>query len=339
MNFDFTAEAPKLMMLLYGVIAFAAVVGLLLLVLDVLPARKDRWIALGLLAPAGLLLTVGLVVPAVRTVVLSFMNAGSDEFVGLDNFLWIFTDKNSGMLPDFGANPVQYGVLLSTLLWVLLVPTVSTAVGLVYAVMVDRSRFESLAKSLVFMPMAISFVGAGIIWKFVYEYRQEGADQIGLLNQLVVAMGGTPQQWLLDGPWNTLFLIVVLVWIQAGFAMVVLSAAIKAIPADIVEAARIDGVTPWQMFWRVTIPSIRPALVVVLVTISIGTLKVFDIVRTMTGGQFGTSVVANEMYTYSFRADEKGKGAALAVLLFLFVIPIVIYQVRLMRRRRLEGAR
>lgn len=339
MNFDFTAEAPKLMMLLYGVIAFAAVVGLLLLVLDVLPARKDRWIALGLLAPAGLLLLVGLIVPAIRTIVLAFMNADSSEFVGLENFRWMFTDKNSGMLPDFSTDPVQYGVLLSTLLWVLLVPTVSTAVGLVYAVMVDRARFESFAKSLVFMPMAISFVGAGIIWKFVYEYRQEGAEQIGLLNQFVVALGGTPQQWLLDGPWNTLFLIVVLVWIQAGFAMVVLSAAIKAIPADIVEAARIDGVTPWQMFWRVTIPSIRPALVVVLVTISIGTLKVFDIVRTMTGGQFGTSVVANEMYTYSFRADEKGKGAALAVLLFLFVIPIVIYQVRLMRRRRLEGAR
>ncbi|WP_155370447.1 carbohydrate ABC transporter permease [Catellatospora vulcania] len=339
MNFDFTAEAPKLMMLLYGVIAFAAVVGLLLLVLDVLPARKDRWIALGLLAPAGLLLVVGLIVPAVRTMVLAFMNADSSEFVGLENFRWIFTDKNSGMLPDFSGDTVQYGVLLSTLLWVLLVPTASTAVGLVYAVMVDRSRFESFAKSLVFMPMAISFVGAGIIWKFVYEYRQEGADQIGLLNQLIVWLGGTPQQWLLDGPWNTLYLIVVLVWIQAGFAMVVLSAAIKAIPADIVEAARIDGVTAWQMFWRVTIPSIRPALVVVLVTISIGTLKVFDIVRTMTGGQFGTSVVANEMYTYSFRADEKGKGAALAVLLFLFVIPIVIYQVRLMRRRRLEGAR
>ncbi|MEV4410735.1 sugar ABC transporter permease [Catellatospora sp. NPDC049609] len=337
MNFDFTAEAPKLMMLLYGVVAFAAVVGLLLLVLDVLPSRKDRWVALGLLAPAGLLLLVGLVVPAIRTLILAFMNADSSEFVGLDNFVWMFTDKNSGMLPDFGADPVSYGVLLSTFLWVLLVPTVSTAVGLVYAVLVDRARFESFAKSLIFMPMAISFVGAGIIWKFVYDYRQEGTEQIGLLNQLVVALGGTPQQWLLDGPWNTLFLIAVMVWIQAGFAMVVLSAAIKAIPADIVEAARIDGVTPWQMFWRVTIPSIRPALVVVLVTISIGTLKIFDIVRTMTGGQFGTSVIANEMYTYSFRADEKGKGAALAVLLFALVVPIVIYQVRVVRRRRLEA--
>src|SRR5688500_13947590 len=133
-----------------GIVAFAAVVGLLLLVLDVLPARKDRWIALGLLAPAGLLLLVGLVVPAMRTMVLAFMNADSSEFVGLENFRWMFTDKNSGMLPDFGADPVQYGVLLSTLLWVLLVPTVSTAVGLVYAVLVDRARFESFAKSLVF---------------------------------------------------------------------------------------------------------------------------------------------------------------------------------------------
>jgi alpha-glucoside transport system permease protein len=338
-NFDFTAEAPKLMMLLYGVIAFAAVVGLLLLVLDVLPSRKDRWVALGLLAPAGLLLLVGLIVPAVRTLILAFMNADSTEFVGFDNFVWMFTDKYSGMLPDFSSDPVSYGVLLSTFLWVLLVPTISTAVGLVYAVLVDRARFESFAKSLIFMPMAISFVGAGIIWKFVYEYRQEGEAQIGLLNQVVVMFGGEPQQWLLDGPWNTLFLIAVLVWIQAGFAMVVLSAAIKAIPGDIVEAARIDGVTPWQMFWKVTVPSIRPALVVVLVTISIGTLKVFDIVRTMTGGQFGTSVIANEMYTYSFRADEKGKGAALAVLLFVLVIPIVVYQIRVMRRRRLEGAR
>ncbi|MDI1462366.1 sugar ABC transporter permease [Catellatospora sp. KI3] len=339
MDFDFTAEGPKLMMLLYGVIAFAAVVGLLLLVLDVLPSRKDRWVSLGLLLPAGALLTVGLIIPAIRTLILAFMNKDSTEFVGFDNFVWMFTDKTSGMLPDFSADPVSYGVLLSTVLWVLLVPTVSTAVGLVYAVMVDRARFESFAKSLIFMPMAISFVGAGIIWKFIYAYRQEGEKQIGLLNQIVVALGGEPQQWLLDGPWNTLFLIAVLVWIQAGFAMVVLSAAIKAIPGDIVEAARIDGVTPWQMFWQVTVPSIRPALVVVMVTISIGTLKVFDIVRTMTGGQFGTSVVANEMYNYSFRFDEKGKGAALAVLLFVLVAPIVIYQIRVMRRRRLEGVR
>jgi alpha-glucoside transport system permease protein len=335
-DFDFAAEGPKFMMLLYGIAAFAAVVGLLLLLLDILPARKDRWIALGFLLPAGVLLTIGLIVPFVRTLILSFMSPDSTSFVGLDNYKWMFTDTTSGMLPDFSSDPISYGVLLNTLIWVMLVPTLATAIGLIYAVMIDRARLEAFAKSLIFMPMAISFVGAGIIWKFVYAYRPEESEQIGLLNQLVVWAGGTSQQWLLEGPWNTLFLIAVMIWIQAGFAMVVLSASIKAIPAEITEAARLDGVTAWQMFWRVTVPTIRPALVVVLVTISIGTLKVFDIVRTMTGGQFGTSVIANEMYNYSFRYNEAGKGSALAVILFLLVTPIVIYQVRVARRRRLE---
>jgi alpha-glucoside transport system permease protein len=146
--------------------------------------------------------------------------------------------------------------------------------------------------------------------------------------------GGTPQQWLLNAPLNTLLLIVVLIWIQAGFAMVILSAAIKAIPADIVEAARLDGVNPWQMFWRVTLPSIRPALIVVIVTISIGTLKVFDIVRTMTNGNFDTNVIANEFYNQAFRYGQRGQGSALAVFLFVLVIPVVIYQIRNLRKRQ-----
>mgnify|MGYP000850597464 FL=1 len=184
------------------------------------------------------------------------------------------------------------------------------------------------------LPMAISFVGASIIWKFVYAYRPEGSDQIGLLNQVWVSLGGQPQQWLLNAPANTVFLIIVMVWIQAGFAMVVLSAAIKGIPTEIVEAACIDGVNPWQMFWRITLPSIRPAVIVVYVTISIGVLKVFDIVRTMTGGNYDTSVVANELYTQAFRAGQPGRGSALAVVLFVLVIPIVVFQVRQLRKQR-----
>jgi alpha-glucoside transport system permease protein len=182
--------------------------------------------------------------------------------------------------------------------------------------------------------MAISFVGASIIWKFVYEYRPDQANvkQIGLLNQLLVWLGGTPQQWLIESPLNTLLLIVVMIWIQAGFAMTVLSAAIKAIPDDIVEAARLDGVSTWGMFWRITLPTISPAVVVVLTTIGIGTLKVFDIVRTMTGGQFDTSVIANEFYSQSFRSDNQGLGSALAALLFVLVIPIVVYNIRQIRR-------
>ncbi len=323
LDFDLAAESPKLTQLVVGVVAFLAVVGLVLLLLDRAPMRqKARLHAAILLAPALVLLAVGLVVPGVRTTLLSFMSGDGTAFVGLDNYAWMFTQ------------PEAVTVLRNTLIWVVLVPLLVTAIGLVYAVLVDRSRFESLAKSLVFLPMAISFVGAGIIWKFVYAYRPEGVDQIGLLNQVVVWLGGEPRQWLLDPPLNTLFLIVVMVWIQAGFATVVLSAAIKGIPSDIVEAAKLDGAGPAQMFFRVTLPSIRPAVIVVLVTQSIGTLKLFDIVRTMTGGQFDTSVIANEMYNQAFRYGETGKGAALAVFLFVLVTPIVVYQIRSRRAIR-----
>jgi alpha-glucoside transport system permease protein len=324
---DMAVEGPKLLMLLYGVIGFFAIIGLLLLALDKVSGRKDRWVALGFLAPALLLVTIGLIIPAIRTFIFSFMDADSSEFIGLENYSWIFTQ------------PETRKVLFNTALWVVLVPTVATTVGLVYAVVVDRAKFEGIAKSLIFMPMAISFVGAGIIWKFVYAYRDpEVADeQIGLLSQVVVWLGMKPANWLLEPPWNTLFLIAVLVWIQAGFAMVILSAAIKAIPNEITEAARIDGVTPWQMFWRVTVPSIRPALVVVVVTISIASLKLFDIVRTMTGGRFDTNVLAHEMYVQAFDSYDDGRGSALAVFLFLLVTPIVFYQVRQFRKRRQEA--
>jgi alpha-glucoside transport system permease protein len=323
MDFDFAGELPKLWQMLVALAAFAAVVAGLLFVLDLAPRwGRDRWYVVGFLGPALLLLAIGLVIPAVRTFVLSFKDGESAEWVGFDNYTWMFKQDEI------------FIVLRNTATWVILVPLVATTVGLVYAVLVDKAKLEALAKSLIFMPMAISFVGASIIWRFMYAYRGAEQDQIGLLNQLVVWFGGEPKQWLNDPPTNTLFLIAVLVWIQAGFAMVVLSAAIKAIPNDIVEAARLDGVNAWQMFWRVTLPSVRPAVVVVLVTISIATLKLFDIVRTMTNGNFETGVVATEMYNQAFRFGQAGQGAALAVVLFVLVIPIVIYQVRVLRQRR-----
>jgi alpha-glucoside transport system permease protein len=168
----------------------------------------------------------------------------------------------------------------------------------------------------------------------MYAYRRPGATQIGLLNQIWTMLGGEPQQWLLLIPWNNLFLIVVMIWIQAGFAMVFLSAAIKNIPTEILEAARLDGVNAWQMFWKVILPTIRPTVIVVYVTIMIGVLKVFDVVRTMTGGNFDTSVIANELYTQAFRAGQNGRGSALAVILFVTVLPIVFYQVRALRHER-----
>lgn len=214
----------------------------------------------------------------------------------------------------------------------ILVPIAATLLGLIYAVVVDRSRFEKFAKTLIFMPMAISMVGASIIWKFMYEYKPASRPQIGLLNQTLVWLGLEPQKFLLDAPMNTFWLIVVMIWIQAGFAMTILAAAIRAIPDDVVEAARLDGVNGLELFRHITVPSIRPALVVVLTTIAIGTLKVFDIVRTMTGGRFETSVIANEFYTQALRQGDTGLGSALAVILFVLVVPIIIYNVRQLRK-------
>jgi alpha-glucoside transport system permease protein len=313
----------KLLQLLVAVAVFAAVTGVVLLVAGRTRGRRTDLVSgIAFVAPAVLLLLIGLLYPAVRTTLQSFLDASSANFVGLDNYIRIFTQ------PDLVI------VLRNTLLWVVITPILATSIGLVYAVLVDRTRFESVAKALIFLPMAISLVGASIIWKFVYAYRpnQQNIQQIGLVNQFIVWLGFEPVNFMLIEGWNNLLLIVVMIWIQAGFAMTILSAAIKAIPSDIIEAARLDGVGGVRLFFYITLPSIRPAVVVVITAISIAVLKVFDIVRTMTGGQFGTSVVANEFYVQTFRLSELGMGSALAMILFVLVVPIVIYNVRLMRK-------
>ena len=301
---------------------FVAVVGIVLFIANRFNGtRGDRGVAFIFLLPTILLLAVGLVYPGLRTIFYSFFDAAGAKFIGLGNYQTIVS------------SPDQIVVLRNTLLWVVVTPFVATLIGLVYAIIVDGARMEAAAKALIFLPMAISLVGASIIWKFVYAFRpdQAGVQQIGLLNQVLVWLGGSPQNWLLDSPVNTLFLIVVMIWVQAGFAMTILSAAIKAIPDEIVEAARLDGVGAFSMFRFVTLPVIRPATVIVLTTIGIGTLKVFDIVASMTGGNFGTSVIANEFYDQSFSRDNQGLGSALAVLLFVLVIPIVAYNIRQLR--------
>ncbi|MCA1307652.1 sugar ABC transporter permease [Microbacterium esteraromaticum] len=307
----------------YWAIGVAVVVGGVFFLLDYRSrAGKGYLIQLvAFMAPAFLLLTVGLVLPSIQTFVASFMNSSGKSFIGLDNYLWIF------------GQPDGIRVVVNTIVWVLVVPTVSTIVGLAYAVFIDRTRGEKVYKVLVFMPMAISFVGAGIIWRFMYEYRGPQYDQIGLLNQILVWFGGEPQQFLLNPPWNTFFLIVVLIWVQTGFAMVILSASIKGVATELLEAAELDGANAWQRFRSVTVPSIRPALIVVLTTISIASLKVFDIVRTMTAGNYETSVLANEMYT-QFSKFEAGRSAALAVILFVLVVPIVVYNARQIQKQR-----
>jgi alpha-glucoside transport system permease protein len=311
----------KILQVIIGLVVFAAIVGLLIFLLDKAPKKgRDYWQLTIFLAPAVLLLALGLIYPAIRTGGLAFLDKSGDWTI--DNFVWAFTQ------------PAAVRTLINTIIWVLLVPTFATAIGLLYAVFIDRSRGERYFKALVFMPMAISFVGAGIIWKFVYEYKSAGREQIGLLNALVVAFGGEPVQWLQTDPINTILLIVVMIWIQTGFAMVVLSAAIKGIPTEQLEAAELDGTNGWQRFLNVTLPGIQGSVVVVVTTISIATLKVFDIVRTMTAGNFNTSVIANEMYTQAFRASEVGRGSALALILFVLVLPIVIYNVNILRKQR-----
>ena len=305
-----------------GLAVFAAVIGLILFLADKAPKRaKDVVQLVVFLAPAIILLAIGLIYPAIRTSILAFSNKAGD-LIGLDNFAWIFTQ------------PDAVRVVINTLIWVVCVPLISTIVGLSYAIFIDRSRGEKFFKALVFMPMAISFVGAGIIWRFLYDYRPAEREQIGLLNQIVIWLGGEPVKWLQTEPVNTFLLIIVMIWIQTGFAMVVLSASIKGIPTEQVEAAQLDGTNAWQRFRNVTLPGIRSSIVVVVTTISIATLKVFDIVRTMTAGNFDTSVIANEMYTQAFRANEPGRGAALALVLFVLVLPIVIYNVRVLRKQK-----
>jgi alpha-glucoside transport system permease protein len=315
------SAGEKFVQLLICVAVFFGVVALILLMTSKLRSRSGERIQfVAFVLPAVALIALGLLYPAVNTIYSSFKNNTGTEFVGLANYETVFT------------NSQQLKVLRNTALWVALVPTVSTFIGLVYAVLVDRSRFEKFAKALVFLPMAISLVGASIIWKFVYDYKDSTNDQIGLANQILKSIGLDTYNFLLNQPWNNLFLIVIMIWVQAGFAMTILSASIKAIPEDIVEAARLDGVSGLKMFRFITIPSIRPSLIVVLTTISITTLKAFDIVRTATGGNFDTSVLAYEFYVQSFRSNNAGLGAALATLIFVLVLPIVIYNVRQMRK-------
>jgi alpha-glucoside transport system permease protein len=311
----------KILQVVMGLAVFAAVVGLLIFFIDKAPRKgRDYWQLALFLLPAMLFVVVGLVYPAIRTSLLAFQDKSGAW--SLENFIWMFTQ------------PTAIRTLINTIVWVAIAPVISTVIGLAYAVFIDRSRGEKYYKVLVFMPIAISFVGASVIWRFVYEYRSPGREQIGLLNAIVVAFGGEPVQWLQSDPINTLLLIIIMIWVQTGFAMVLLSAAIKGIPTEQIEAAQLDGTNGWQRFLNVTVPGIRGALVVVFTTISIATLKVFDIVRTMTAGNFETSVVANEMYTQAFRASEVGRGSALALILFVMVLPIIIYNVNVLRKQR-----
>lgn len=273
------------------------------------------------MAPAAILILVGLIYPALSTIYQSFFDKTGSSFVGLGNYVWVFT------------NPDGFWSVINTLIWAALAPTISIVLGLAYAVFIDRARGEKFLKVLVFMPVAISFVGAGIIFKFVYDYRQ--GEQIGLLNAIIVGFGGQPVGWLDAQPFiNTFCLLAIFIWTQTGFAMVFLSAAIKAVPAEQNEAASLDGANAWQLFRNVTVPGIRSSLIVVLTTITIASLKVYDIVAVMTGGRSNSTVVAFEMVNQQQRFQSYGHSSALALVLFLFVTPLIVYNVRQMRKQK-----
>jgi len=272
--------------------------------------------------PCLVLLAVFLIYPVINTIIISFKDSRSEGFVGLDNFKFVFTDTN------------MLTAIRNTLGWIILVPTVATVIGLLFATLADKLyRGEAFAKSMIFLPLAISFAGASIVWTFIYSFRPEGfGSNIGLLNGIMLGLGKNPVPWLDQQPWNNLLLMVIMVWMQTGFAMVVLSAAIKSVPDEIVEAARIDGASEFQVFRRILVPSILPTIVVVATYMVINAMKVFDIVFVMGNAEGrGTVVMAERMITWFFQRDDDGRGAAIAVVLFLAIIPVMLWNIRRFR--------
>lgn len=249
-----------------------------------------------------------------------YFNLLGSQFVGLGNYIAVFTNRL--MLEAFRNN---------ILFWIGIATPLTVIMGLLIAVLADRSKFEKVAKSLIFMPMAISFVGASVIWNFIYEVKPVGIPQIGLLNSIVVAFGGQPQAWTAYtdiAPWNNLFLVVIVIWLQAGYAMVLFSAALKGISEEIIEAARVDGANELQVFFKIMVPSIMGTIITVTTTVIIFTLKIFDVVWVMTGGQFGTDVIATQFYRQSFIARNAGYGSAIAIVLLIAVVPVMLYNLR-----------
>jgi alpha-glucoside transport system permease protein len=286
------------------------------------PKWRDRILPWVFVGPALALLAVFLVYPAAGTILRSFMD--NDGQLTLRNYA-VLTESEFTQ------------ILRNNAIWLIVGTGGSVLLGLIIAGLFDRIRREALAKTIVFLPLAISLVGASVIWGFVYAWQPAGQPQIGLLNAIVVGLGGEPIPWLQTSPVNVFAEIVILVWLQTGFAMVVLSAAIKGVPGEIIEAARLDGASERQVFFRVIVPVIRGSIVTVATTIAIVTIKIFDIVYVTTGGRFNDDVVANRMFHEIFQFFDDGRGAALATLLFIAVLPVMYINLRNFRRQQVEG--
>lgn len=317
-------DVPKLMQMVIATIGGVGGAYFFFYFMNMLVEGLPRKLSLAVIPYAFVLPAIGvlgvfLLYPAVQTIVYSFANNDSTEWVGLDNYDRLLHDE------------AFHTTLFNNVLWILIVPAFTVFLGLIIATLADKlsAGGEKFAKSIIFLPMAISFVGASTIWAFIYSYKPEGEPQIGILNAIVVKFGGSPVTWLQTETFNVndLLLMVILIWMQVGFSMVLLSSAIKAVPGETLEAARIDGASEFQIFYRVIVPQIRGTLITVFITVLIMVLKVFDIVFVMTNGAFKTSVIALDFYKALFIEFDRGRASAIVVILLLAVLPILIYQV------------
>jgi alpha-glucoside transport system permease protein len=333
--FDFLRDQHANRILIVGIAIVVGVGGVLFLywamnrAVDALPARFREGVRpYVFVGPALVILGVFLVYPVISTILTAFKDAQGEKYVGLDNFRFVFTDPN------------MLTAIRNTFGWIVLVTIFAVGIGLAFATLANRlRRGEAFAKSMIFLPLAISFAGASITWQLIYSFRPEGfGSNIGLLNGIMLGLGQNPVAWLQLEPWNNLLLMVIMVWMQTGFAMVVLSAAIKAIPDEIIEAARIDGASEMQVFRKVIVPSILPTIAVVTTYMVINAMKVFDIVfvQPANAEANGTVVIAERMIRWFFLNGHDGRGAAIAIILFVAVIPVMIWNVRRFREQEEE---
>ena len=317
------SSGPKILQILAVLVIFFGFYGIAFAAGARVQGKKQNVLALSLfLVPALILAAIGLGIPAIQPFIESFKNADSSKWVGFANYTRAVQD------PDIRL------AFRNTMLWIIISPIVVTALGLGLATMLNKMKREALAKSLIFMPMAISFVGGSLIWNLMYQYQEPEVNQTGLVGQLMKSLGIPLQHLLLWSPWNNLFLMAVYIWGTTGFGMVILSAAIKNIPSDIEEAAQLDGASGFTLFRTVTVPMVKTTIIVVLTTAMVGTLKLFDVIHTMTGGNFKTDVLSNRMFDEHFVYLNNGRGSTLAILIFLGVLPITYYNIRSLRAER-----
>jgi alpha-glucoside transport system permease protein len=316
-----------------GIAITALIYFLLNLLIHQLPERAKRKVEpYVFIGPVLLLIGLFVIWPTLQSIRLSFMEEeldGSTTWVGFQNFKDLFAE-------DYFAS-----MLINNLMWIAIVPVLTVSLGLAIAQLANNvgPRQEKVLKSIFFMPMTISFVSAAVIWRYIYAYAPEGGEQIGLFNAIWTALGGEPQTWfqIEAFKFNNILLMIILIWLSAGYAMVLLSAAIKSVPEDTLEAGRVDGANTGQIFFKIILPQIWPTAIAVFITVLIGAMKVFDIVLAMTGGNYNTTVLAQTFYLEYFIYGNTGKAMAAVVLLILAIIPVMVYQVR--HYRKFEAAR